>query len=432
MAVLQRHAAEDTSSMPIVDLRSVDSPARPVSPPIDAPADAVAQPARHSAGSLAPSTEAPRAKAPRVAWIDASRAAAVVLVVIFHVTIGHYYLMEWAQGGVAGRWDRINQILSVIRMPLLFALSGMLAAGKIRRGFRGGKAIEGTVTNYYIYVVWLVAYGLFILALPADFPAPHKVASVDLWIQQLWAPNTYLWYVFALACYIAAFTALRRVHPALILGGLFALHLASAYLWTVESDLWTRSLTYALFFGLGVYGGRVLRHMAANPVSTLGAALAAWAVYQQIGMTRLMSTTPLDPVSATWMVALFVLMGMAAVGFVGILTRVPLYAAMGEFVGKHTLGIYVLHIPMATLLNMLMLGPLAGVGDVFAALPGLHIAYPLIASVLVVAGCMAGEYALKRSRLGRAMFALPAPLATLCADARESLAGTAQGTAALR
>ena len=426
MAVAQRYAAGDTRPLPTLPAASTGvSGCAP---------EGLETAATRNATASAQAPHAPRtdSRSARVPWIDASRALAVALVVVFHVTIGHYYLMEWAEGEMAGRWDRINQILSVIRMPLLFAFSGMLAAGKIRRGFRGGKAIEGAVTNYYLYAVWLVAYGLFILALPAEFPAPHKVASVHLWIQQLWAPNTYLWYVFALACYIVAFTALRRVHPALILGGLFVLHLASAHLWTVESDLWTRSLTYALFFGLGVYGGRVLRHMAADPVSTLGAALAAWAVYQQIGMTRLMSATPLDPVSATWLVALFVLMGMTAVGFVGILTRVPLYAAIGEFVGKHTLGIYVLHIPMATVLNLLMLGPLADLGFVFAASPGLHLMYPLIASAAVVAGCIAVEYALKRTRPGRAMFALPAPLGALCTDARESLAGAREGSAALR
>ena len=363
-------------------------------------------------------------RAPRVAWIDASRAVAVVLVVLFHVTIGHYYLMDWVEGPMAGRWDRINQILSVIRMPLLFALSGMLAAGKIHRGFRGGRAIEGAVTNYYVYAVWLAAYGLFILLLPSEYPAPHKVESVHLWVQQLWAPNTYLWYVFALGVYIVAFTALRRVPPTIILGGLFVLHLASAHLWTVESALWTRSLTYALFFALGVYGGRVLRHMAVNPVSTLLAALASYAVYQQIGMTRLMSATPLDPVSATWLVALFVLMGMTAVGFVGLITRVPAYARVGTFVGRHTLGIYVLHIPVATLLNLAMLGPLSPIGPVVAANPDLHLAYPLISTAVVVLGCIGLEYLLKRTGPGRAMFVMPGVLVTACSNARDSLAGS--------
>lgn len=413
LAVVLRHAEGDTRPLPRLSLpSSIERPTRPAS------------------GATGTQTAARQTQ--RVPWIDASRAVAVVLVVVFHVTIGHYYLMDWAEGDMAGRWDRINQILSVVRMPLLFALSGLLAAGKIRRGFRGGKAIEGAVSNYYLYAVWLAAYGVFILLLPGDYPAPHKVASVDLWIQQLWAPNTYLWYVFALACYIVAFTALRRVPPAIILGGLFALHLASAYLWTVESSLWTRSLTYALFFGLGVYGGRVLRHMAASPLSTLVAAVASWAVFQQIGMSRLMSPTALDPISATWMVGLFVLMGMAAVGFIGILTRVPLYASIGTYIGRHTLGIYVLHIPMATVLNLLLMGPLAGVGAVVVADSTLHLAYPLLASAVVVLGCIAVEYALKRTRLGRAMFVLPAPLATMCTDAREALAGNSANARAIR
>ena len=77
--------------------------------------------------------------ATRLDWVDMARAGAVVAVVLFHACIGHYWAMEHAKGDAIAWWDRVNQIVTAVRMPLLFTISGMLAAGKIRRGFRRGR-----------------------------------------------------------------------------------------------------------------------------------------------------------------------------------------------------------------------------------------------------------------------------------------------------
>ncbi len=411
MAVLERAAdAAGTGSMPRLSARR----AAPAAAPSSAPTYAAAT-------TTTPAAPGQPAASGRVAWIDMSRGLAVVLVVLFHVTIGHYYLMDWADYSVIARWDRINQLLSVIRLPLLFALSGMLAAGKIRRGFRGGRAIEGALANYYLYAVWLGLYGLFVLLIPGDYPAPHKVGSFDQWIVQLWVPNTYLWYVFALAIYLVAFTALRRVPAWAVLGGLYLLHVAAAAAWTVESPLWTRSITYALLFGMGVYGGRALAYMASRPLATLATGLLSYGVYQFIGMTRLMSPSTMNALETTVLLTLYTLLGLTAVGIMGILARVPGYARVGSYLGQRTLGIYVLHIPMSTLLSLSLLGPLAGIGAVVAPNHALQVAYPVLSSVVVVLACIAAELAIRRTRAGQALFGLPAALAELCAAARATL-----------
>ncbi|MBO3132947.1 acyltransferase family protein, partial [Dermatophilus congolensis] len=361
---------------------------------------------------------------PRLRWIDTSRAVAVILVVLFHVTIGHYYLMAWVGGLETGRWARINQILSIIRMPLLFALSGVLASGKIHRGFRRGKAILGAATNYWLYTIWLITYGIFILCMPPDFPTPHKVASLDQWLIQLWLPNTYLWYLFALSTYILLFTALRRVPPWITLTALFILHLIAVQAWSLESALWTRAFTYAIFFGLGVHGRAILTRMASSPPLTILTAITSWAIYQPIGMTRLLSLAPPGPGYATLIALLYITLGLTAVGFVGCLVRIPHLATPLTYLGHHTLGIYTLHIPLATILNLITLGLSTGLGSTIRSIPCAVFLYPILATTIVIAGCVLLEKILRRIPTLAFLFTLPKPLAKACEHLRTTLNNT--------
>ena len=359
----------------------------------------------------------------RLMWVDASRAVAVLLVVLFHVTIGHYYLMDWLSHTYVGRWTGTNQILSVIRMPLLFALSGALASGKVSRGFGGGRSIESAVTNYWLYVVWLFAYGFFVLLMPNWFATPHKVESLGAWLIQLLVPNTYLWYLFALAAYIVFFTALRRVPWWLTLAALFAAHLVSVNFWSLDSPLWTRIITYAVYFGLGLYGRPVLRHFAGSPVAAIGAAVVSYSLYQEIGMSRLSSIDPSGYAMGSLLALFYVAMGLTAVGFVGCLVRVPVFATVLTRLGRHTLGVYALHIPVVTVINVVILSLpqewFAPLGDSAVV----DLIWPLVASALVVAGCVYTEKMIRAVPALRFLFQLPAPLARVSERLRRLVAG---------
>ncbi|GAB96457.1 fucose 4-O-acetylase-like acetyltransferase [Kineosphaera limosa] len=377
-----------------------------------------AQRSRADAASPPPATAS--TPPPRMDWIDMSRAVAVVAVVLFHASIGHYYLMEHSAEGVVAWWDRVNQIVTTVRMPLLFAISGMLAAGKIRRGFRGGRAIEAAVTNYYLYVVWLLVFGAMLL-LAGDRPVPFRVDSFSVYLQEFYQPNSPLWYVFALAIYLVAFTALRRVHPGVVLGGLLALHLVSTQLYTLESPLWTRALSYSIYFGLGVYGKQFLTQVAARPILASLALASGYLVYQQIGMTKLMSLEPPSVVDAFLTMALYVLAGIGMVGITGMLSRARPWAVVGRFIGKHTLGIYVLHIPVIVVINLGQFGPFGTLRDLVATSPLVDVLYPLIITAIIVPICIACQMLAPKVGLG-ALFAMPAPLRRQTERARVALA----------
>ncbi len=373
------------------------------------------------AAVAASSARTPAAGAPkpgRLDWVDMSRAVAVVAVVLFHASIGHFYTMSHSQEGVVAWWDRVNQIITAVRMPLLFTISGMLAAGKIRRGFRQGKAIEAAVTNYYLYAVWLLIYGgLLLFALAHSWTVPFQFDSLSGYLREFYVPNTPLWYVFALGIYIVLFTALRRISPAIILTGLLALHIGATQLYTLESPLWTRGLTFALYFGLGVYGKRIMQEFAARPVLAALAAGASYLIYQQIGMSSLMSLQLPSLQTAGLTVALYVCAGLAMVGITGMLARVALYARLGRAIGKRTLSIYVLHIPVIVIINLSAFGPFGVLRELAATTPWLDTVYPLLITALIVPICMACQDVAPRVKLGF-LFALPARLRTSIESAR--------------
>lgn len=356
----------------------------------------------------------------RLDWIDMSRGVAVVAVVLFHASIGHYYLMEHAQEGVVAWWDRVNQIVTTVRMPLLFTISGMLAAGKIQRGFRQGRAIEAAVTNYYLYVVWLLVFGLMLL-LAGDREVPFRVDSLGVYLREFYQPNSPLWYIFALAIYMVAFTALRRVHPLLVLGGLVAVHLVANQMFTLESPLWTRGLSYAVYFAIGVYGRRAMTQVAQRPILAVLTSGGAYLAYQQLGMTKLMSMDYQGVATTLLTMALYVLAGLATVGVTGMLARVAPWAWLGRWIGKHTLGIYVLHIPVIVIIDLGQFGPFAVLRQLVATSEFVDVIYPMLITAIIVPICIFAQMLAPKIGL-RALFTMPDPLRERCERARQRLA----------
>lgn len=329
-------------------------------------------------------------------YLDAARGLCVLAVVLVHLDYFHTFPLTGDPAGmpVLKAWEILNlTVLAQLRMPLLLLLSGWLAASKVRAGLRSGRTRWAIVRNVHLVVVWTVVY-VVVERLVA--PGPRAVAtahteSLTGLLGEIALPTFGpLWFVHLLAICLIVLAAARRLPPALVL---IALLLVG---WAVERATGDPAgLPRAVFFAAGVY----LAPRLPNLVRSRRAVVAA--IPTALGFGALYAVAPesiqypLD-VATCLPLALLALAGMAAV------TRRPLGLRLSRplsWVGRRTLGVYVLHWPIVGIIAV-MAGRHAGAFGWLYHDTALAIAYPLALTALIAAACIALEAGLKRAGLG--------------------------------
>ncbi|KQQ22516.1 hypothetical protein ASF48_04860 [Rathayibacter sp. Leaf299] len=273
----------------------------------------------------------------RIPWIDAARGGCVLAVVMFHFIIVIFEPAAPA-GPVTTGWSLFGAALAAFRMPLLFAVSGFVVARRVRAG-RGDRSNAARVaSSYYLYVVWLVAYGLISLiplAVNTD-----RITSPGDFLGQLLIPDTPLWFILALAVYTAVLCSLPRARPAYVLAMLAVLSITAQAV--LGFELWARVPYYFLFFAAGVYLRPLIEQQAgrATPLRTVvsGGVFTVFFVLEQVVEVPLANAV------------LFVARDAAALSAgllaVVLLCRVAPVRRVLSRVGRSTLPIYVLHFPL--------------------------------------------------------------------------------------
>ncbi|MDQ0768606.1 putative membrane protein YcfT [Pseudarthrobacter defluvii] len=342
-------------------------------------------------GSHDPAPIQPPAKV-RIEWIDAARGLCVVAVVLFHVGLWHFLRFEHESSVAFTFWDAAATALGSVRMPLLLAVSGILAASKVRNGFGNGKAWNSSLSNYYLYAVWLLIYALLSIVV-ANSPRPQRVVSIGDFFLQLIAPDTPLWFVFALAVYVPLLAFCRKLPPLVVLAALAALSILTALFVDSTAGQWGKVPELAVFFAAGVYGKDLFLQIA----GTRRMLYFASAVPVFLALMALPDTHPgIDQ-------AVYIVQGLAAatalVAFISAVTRYRPIAAAGSWVGRRTLGIYLLHTPIMDLLILAFHGPLSPLVPAISKSAPIALLYPLVLTGAVVAACVGVEYLLKKCGL---------------------------------
>ena len=139
----------------------------------------------------------------RYLWVDAAKGICMALVVLRHLSL-------WFEGqinpGDAAIWWTVSEILSPLRMPLFFFLSGFLAVRALSRPLRASQS--RTIGLYVVYALWTFLF-LARLFIPAargggDAPtAPELALSLIL--------PTSFWYLWALPAFFLLAWGLKRV-----------------------------------------------------------------------------------------------------------------------------------------------------------------------------------------------------------------------------
>ena len=277
----------------------------------------------------------------REAWIDVAKGIAIVLVVLYHS------VMYLDGVGLAGAMAPLNPLLDTFRMPLFFFMSGILAAKAIRlpywQLFR--KRISLLL---YLYMVWVAAQTLFLLALPPigpDGPIARWSDLVTLFVR----PSSNLWFIYALPIFLTVAWLTRRWHPLIAVSttGAIAVLFGSQILHTATP--WDKMGRYLVFFLAAIWLGPRVRRLI--PRVRLWHMAALCGVYA--GVVVIMVKLSLTRVPFV-LLAVSVLAVLVGISVAVVLSRAPVFDFM-RVLGSRTLPIYLVHtFPMAALAAIIM------------------------------------------------------------------------------
>ncbi|WP_179950944.1 acyltransferase family protein [Xylanimonas oleitrophica] len=205
----------------------------------------------------------------RVAWIDAGRGVAILLVVLYHAA-------RWLG---SEPWEAVNAFVATLRMPFFFVLSGLLATRVASMAWR--ELWRRRLSLYlWVFAVW-EAVG--VLAYLAGFALQGtrlgiRGLALDLLLAPV-RPLYELWFVWALAvlCVLARLTRHVDLRVRLAVTGAAAL-VALTDGFDAGNLGWNGVLRYAFFFLCGMYGRELVLRLAAVRAPFRLGLLGGWAV----------------------------------------------------------------------------------------------------------------------------------------------------------
>jgi len=315
----------------------------------------------------------------RVAWADVAKGVCILLVVLWHVLMKHYLQIDWHSGGrLKGAWGTFGEQLLPLRMPLFFAVSGFFAVRAVQRSWP--QVLRTKVAKfYYLYVLWLIIHTA-VLAFVPNFGTESADGPLEF-VAQLFVTPSNLWYLYALALYFVIAKATRRVSPWIVLALAFALSAtASAGLLAVPGD---RAGVYQnlVFFLAGLYGKTLIEKLAAEatwrrltliavPYAVLLGVVAIFDAKTWFGLWPLVS-------------GVAIVLGVTAAGLV---TRSSWLTNSLTSIGRRTLPIYVMHMPLLALIHALLRKPLSAAGSTTQWIAS--IAEPVVLTALLAWLCL--------------------------------------------
>ena len=288
----------------------------------------------------------------REVWADAAKGVCILLVVLWHVVEKHYLELTWRISlPIPGVWGTLVEQMLPLRMPLFFTISGVFAAGAVNRPW----SVVGrskVARFYYLYILWVPIHTA-LLALSPDFDTARARDGVEL-LEQLTITPPNLWYLYALAVYFVVAKAVRRAPPAVVLGAAFVLSAAAAA--GLLATPGNRGGLYQnlFFFLAGLYFRPFVQRLARTAnlrrVALTGAAYA-------VALLAMAATASQErPLVWPLVSVVAVLFGVTAAGQV---SRWPALGGTLAALGRRTLPIYVIHMPVLALLDWPLFGPLS-------------------------------------------------------------------------
>jgi uncharacterized membrane protein YcfT len=316
----------------------------------------------------------------RESWADVAKGACILLVVLWHVITKNTLQVDWhLPVPLPGAWGLLGEQLLPLRMPLFFAISGMFALGAVGRSWR--VLARSKVAKFgYLYAVWLLIHTA-VLALVPDFDTARADGPLRL-LEQLTITPSNLWYLLALAVYFTVAKAVRRLPTTLVLTVALALSVV------VAADLLAtpgnRGGLYQnlVFFLAGVRLRPLVEGLALAANRRRLVLLGGGYALGLVVLHLVPATRPLVSVVA-------VAFGVTAAALAA---RARAVARVLGDIGRRTLPIYVLHMPVLAICHAVLIGPMDRADPPVQLL--LALAEPVLLTVMVTWFCLALERSL--------------------------------------
>jgi uncharacterized membrane protein YcfT len=221
--------------------------------------------------------DTPKAAA-RNAWVDAAKGLCIILVVLFHSTLGvekDIGQLTWMNAVI--EWAR------PFRMPDFFLISGLFLGARILSPWRS--YLDSKVWHFvYFYLLWYHIHFALRLA-PLVKEIGVEMAALK-YLEGYVNPFGSLWFIYVLALYCIV-VKLIRGYPAWLVTGIgLAAHVLAPHTGVFLVD---EFLSRFVFFHVGhAYAPAILAYagaVARLPLIIAALLLANWAIFNTIGLT---------------------------------------------------------------------------------------------------------------------------------------------------
>ncbi len=293
---------------------------------------------------------------PRITWIDAAKGVSITFVVVYHLFLG----LDGRVTGVPAFWDAVlNPVLTLVRMPLFFFVSGMFIARSVKKD-AGTFVVDKLAVVVYPYLLWQALQ--FAIAKLGGAKEIVGVAGEATWSKLpmllVGYPKPYgqFWFLYVLFMAMMAYLAMSKMRfPTwliAILGVLFFYegHQLLEWLRLTEWGPAYQLRTYFIYMALGAIAAPVILPNAhrlwtvalALIALACGAALS-WAVLHE-GLKREGNWGPF-----------IALAGVASLlALVVLMDRFRL-AGVFRWIGSQSLPIFVAHVIAAAVTRTVLL-----------------------------------------------------------------------------
>lgn len=271
----------------------------------------------------------------RIPWIDVAKGMSILLVVFLHA---HVFLD--ARQLSSDIYLTLNTLFNPVRMPLFFAVSGLLAGSALAKG--APFVIQKKIVVFAgLFVLWSGIHVLYFTYVPWHPFVSFTDTLVSSWLHGFVRPETEIWFIWALAIYFAFVLGCRNspllaTGVALAAGAIGASNVALAWGYNIAQQ---NLLTYLPFFVVpALFGSGALKRYRLHAgvlvlaggglagLSKVGLSVSDWSVLDGLlGMSKLAG-------------------GLAVgVGVALLMTRHQQTRDIFSYLGQHTLAIYLLH-----------------------------------------------------------------------------------------